>query len=224
MHGLRRERYISTRLNWGKNILEYGKTVAFSFNFFPKKPQTNKPKTHCLLTPNFWMVWCLRVLSSDAYTHCTQNTFFKRMIYDPLIYSHNHLLRNLFRSLPNRVCSGYLQVEKESFKVNCLILFLCNNLITRHKGNVKTASKWVQMLGCKSWREIRGAKKTRSSRLWAVFKDEAVRVCFISHLDKHLFSRKQNGSFTQHFNVLMCIKCFLSYLQYIYFLIFSCFD
>ncbi len=28
----RRERYISTRLNWGKNILEYGKTVAFSFN------------------------------------------------------------------------------------------------------------------------------------------------------------------------------------------------
>ncbi len=31
MHGLRRERYISTRLSWGKNILEYGKTVAFSF-------------------------------------------------------------------------------------------------------------------------------------------------------------------------------------------------
>ncbi len=34
MHGLRRERYISTRLSWGKNILEYGKTVAFSFKMF----------------------------------------------------------------------------------------------------------------------------------------------------------------------------------------------
>ncbi len=34
MHGLRLERYISTRLSRGKNILEYGKAVAFSFKCF----------------------------------------------------------------------------------------------------------------------------------------------------------------------------------------------
>ncbi len=32
VHALKRERYVSTHLSCGKNILEYGKTVAFSFN------------------------------------------------------------------------------------------------------------------------------------------------------------------------------------------------
>ncbi len=48
------ERYISTCLSWGKNILEYGKTVAFSFKS-GILPLENLPWHECLC---IWqMIW-----------------------------------------------------------------------------------------------------------------------------------------------------------------------